>query len=561
MYLYGMQLVITEKQLKDLIRLHSENQELMEQSEGEGTPEAGTSSDGEKKTGASKWESGVTRGPANQIGVTKWSDVVGSKITRGKANPLSEQANNSSVEILRPDGEIVYAPANTKILSLFDSDSMDGSRFKDSLKNFIPKEKGGLGNERTKEWLPDSWSKIIKLNSVSQFETPDKKIYRATIRHPKLNGFVGTWYDFYRLSPDPYGWKFVGYFSDGDNKPFVGSNQVSGKTFSSMAEKATKASDYVYKYEDGENFFVNLMYGEYAEALLDLRSFIFTPGGMAIQTVIEVVFSESVVVPIAIETIMAAIFINDVNLLIEQGDRDPEALFRVIEGFIFYGLRIGAKFVGNRLRAYLNTPEGKAYIKSLAEKAIPIISNIKGLVNKLPNSGLKRYVVSKISKLDYLPKLLSNAGGVMIAKIPQRFRKAIFSGLLVYVSVKGLNKLLGVEEGTVEAEMAKPEGPSDEITAKLEKISKPTINAEEIKTAEDLDILTKTEDKNQYALNYVELLKVGYPCLKELLSNGKFEVVVSTEEKAIFKINGEEYYNDMTGGIYKTATNEDFECL
>lgn len=86
-----MRLVITEKQLKDLIRLHSENQELTEQGEGEGSPEAGTSSDGDKKTGASKWESGVTRGPANQIGVTKWSDVVGSKITRGKANPLSEQ--------------------------------------------------------------------------------------------------------------------------------------------------------------------------------------------------------------------------------------------------------------------------------------------------------------------------------------------------------------------------------------------------------------------------------------------------------------------------------------
>ncbi len=258
MYLYGMRLVITEKQLKDLIRLRSENQELTEQGEGGGTPEAGTSSDGEKKTGASKWESGVTRGPANQIGVTKWSDVVGSKLTRGKANPLSEQAANfvnPEVEILRPDGKTVYAPANTKILSIFDTASMDGSKFKDSLKNFIPKEKGGLGNEKTKEWLPDTWSKIIKLNSVSQFETPDKKIYKATIIHPRLNGFVGTWYDFYRLSPDPYGWKFVGYFSDGDNKPFVGSNQTSGKTFSSMAEKATKASNYVYKYEDGENFF------------------------------------------------------------------------------------------------------------------------------------------------------------------------------------------------------------------------------------------------------------------------------------------------------------------
>ena len=33
-----------------------------------------------------KWESGVTRGPANQIGNTKWSDIV--KPTRGKANTL-----------------------------------------------------------------------------------------------------------------------------------------------------------------------------------------------------------------------------------------------------------------------------------------------------------------------------------------------------------------------------------------------------------------------------------------------------------------------------------------
>ena len=35
-----------------------------------------------------KWESGVERGPANQIAVTKWSDTVGSKLTRGKANPI-----------------------------------------------------------------------------------------------------------------------------------------------------------------------------------------------------------------------------------------------------------------------------------------------------------------------------------------------------------------------------------------------------------------------------------------------------------------------------------------
>lgn len=33
-----------------------------------------------------KWETGVTRGPANQIGLTKWADIV--KINRGKANTL-----------------------------------------------------------------------------------------------------------------------------------------------------------------------------------------------------------------------------------------------------------------------------------------------------------------------------------------------------------------------------------------------------------------------------------------------------------------------------------------
>lgn len=33
-----------------------------------------------------KWETGLTRGPANQIGLTKWKDIV--QIKRGKANTL-----------------------------------------------------------------------------------------------------------------------------------------------------------------------------------------------------------------------------------------------------------------------------------------------------------------------------------------------------------------------------------------------------------------------------------------------------------------------------------------
>lgn len=247
MYLYDMHLVITEKQLKKIVRLMSENQQLTEQGAGEGTPEAGTSSDGEKKTGASKWESGVTRGPANQIAVTTWAEVVGSKITRGKANPLSEQlellgypayqlgnslyqekkaadaANAKLIQILRPDGKYMYAPEGTKILSFFESDAMDGSRFKDSLKTFISKEKGGLGNSQTQAWIPRDWSKIVALNSVSQFKTPDGKQYQAVIRHPQLDKLGSTtWEEFYKLYPNPNGWKFYYYLTIDGKEAFKG---------------------------------------------------------------------------------------------------------------------------------------------------------------------------------------------------------------------------------------------------------------------------------------------------------------------------------------------------
>ena len=50
------------------------------------TAAAGGTGGGTKYPTVTKWESGVTRGPANQIGLTKWRDTV--KINRGKANTL-----------------------------------------------------------------------------------------------------------------------------------------------------------------------------------------------------------------------------------------------------------------------------------------------------------------------------------------------------------------------------------------------------------------------------------------------------------------------------------------
>jgi hypothetical protein len=42
---------------------------------------------GSKYPNVTKWETGLARtGPANQIGLTKWKDIV--KVNRGKANTL-----------------------------------------------------------------------------------------------------------------------------------------------------------------------------------------------------------------------------------------------------------------------------------------------------------------------------------------------------------------------------------------------------------------------------------------------------------------------------------------
>jgi hypothetical protein len=71
--------------MKKFIKSDSKNNdgEIEEQ----GTPAAGGGGGGGTVyPTVTKWETGATRGPANQIGLTKWKDIV--KVTRGKSNTL-----------------------------------------------------------------------------------------------------------------------------------------------------------------------------------------------------------------------------------------------------------------------------------------------------------------------------------------------------------------------------------------------------------------------------------------------------------------------------------------
>ena len=73
----------------DILNKYSSLPSKEEMGEQDAAPAGGSSGGGGAKPAyptVTKWESGVTRGPANQIGVTKWSEIV--KINRGKANTL-----------------------------------------------------------------------------------------------------------------------------------------------------------------------------------------------------------------------------------------------------------------------------------------------------------------------------------------------------------------------------------------------------------------------------------------------------------------------------------------
>jgi len=63
-----------------------DSSELGEQDAAAAAPSTGGGGGKPAYPTVTKWESGVTRGPANQIGLTKWADIV--KINRGKANTL-----------------------------------------------------------------------------------------------------------------------------------------------------------------------------------------------------------------------------------------------------------------------------------------------------------------------------------------------------------------------------------------------------------------------------------------------------------------------------------------
>ena len=68
------------------MRISDKNEPEETEIDGEISEEGEAAASGGGYPTVTKWETGLTRGPANQIGLTKWRDTV--KLNRGKANTL-----------------------------------------------------------------------------------------------------------------------------------------------------------------------------------------------------------------------------------------------------------------------------------------------------------------------------------------------------------------------------------------------------------------------------------------------------------------------------------------
>jgi hypothetical protein len=112
-----MKLGLTDKQYNNLLSLLQEQAEPPPAEPEKGTSDKQAGGQGYPQVG--KWESGVTRGPGNQIGITKWADVVGAKLNRGKANQLKEQEGRGDAITMDLEGKRRKEEEETKKKELF----------------------------------------------------------------------------------------------------------------------------------------------------------------------------------------------------------------------------------------------------------------------------------------------------------------------------------------------------------------------------------------------------------------------------------------------------------
>lgn len=192
-----------------------------------------------------KWESGVTRGAGNQIGVTKWSDIVGSTLTRGKANPLKEQIlGTTDMGTYTPSPETIAKQKaeqqkeinfknNFFIVKIPKTDKWNDNnivlpKLVDGIKTTYDVWKSPIDPYSIfNSWRGTAWESYIPDSKYLDYILPN-----GTVRSFMVNGLKYNSY-FQLIDQKNYKYGFLWYYNE-DNQPFnpydyIGKDQIPKK--------------------------------------------------------------------------------------------------------------------------------------------------------------------------------------------------------------------------------------------------------------------------------------------------------------------------------------------
>ena len=555
----------------------------MEQAEAPASePEKGTS---DKQTGGQgypdvgKWESGVTRGAGNQIGVTKWADVVGSKLNRGKANPLKENFFNL-IEQVDPN----YSPGWY--------DPKTGTLIQPS--QFVKKPYGAVNandlypNIKDGKYPSHVDTQLIKdynnPNSFSQFN-PNKKSndkfavgnISKTNKIPSINKILNQ----KEINTDYLKKEFEKNPNYPKGGPGSGSDTIAdwGKQIKKdYINSAVGGHKNVYKTEDGRGFIVNLLLGNLSSSLLDAREFFLdTKLGITTEIVVSVGLSPFGGTE-AIEILNAAFLVNDISVMIHNMDADPENYMppNDLEGwsrFIWYcennddfkrscidalfligGYaleKVEGKVIANRMRNLI----GNGNLRKLASFMRRFIVKIYELAGKAPKA-LSNFIKSRVSVYEKFCKFIEEFGEqetkigqsakLISSVIPKTMMTVFLTLYLVEYSWKGLSLLFNFTKEEI-ASLRK-----QEVTPQMEEKVNIVLNGTNIKRdliTNKIDTLgTNTADVVEKSKNIVDSIIVN--------NHSEFENLVYSNlirrkkiscERNEFKIMEDKKYDDGSG--------------
>jgi hypothetical protein len=300
-----MKIEISEKQLKLLLSKYTD--EDLNEVDAPSTPSSSSSSAG--STGGypavHKWESGATRGPGNQVGVTNWSTVVGAAIKRSVGNYLTEDVKGDDDDFKDGSKFILNNP-----------DFFKGTRMmkqsKDKAPYFVYNTKNNNWDKVNDENAPNSSGGYATINAggaglqpstignfsntLSSFDI--STMIGSSMRLRKTMGSISAniskqkEIDAKNVEMRKMSTNGFGKGTELDHSDAFANDQRMINRNAIASRFGTRVSKHIITTEDGKGVLLDVFDGNWSLALLELREFMFSGAGLITQLAVAVLGAE-----------------------------------------------------------------------------------------------------------------------------------------------------------------------------------------------------------------------------------------------------------------------------